>query len=137
MEQLKTNLDNDVYTKLLIARYSPSNGCYVRDDAVLSVTAKKDVKQKDHVSHYFVDSESKTLKSRYGWVKTVESFRLDDFLRTYEGSDLDDIESSHIKIMLRSIQDLPDGTPVAATYSQRGLEKKEMAFTVHKVFFHT
>jgi hypothetical protein len=124
------------YSKLLISKYSPANGCNVEDGAILTVTPKADVKKKDHIPYYFVDSLDKTTKSKYGWVKTVESFTLKDFLDKNCSNQREEREAEHITTMLESISNLADDTPVAATYSERGLEDKKMVFTVHKVFFY-
>ncbi len=125
-----------MYTKLLVAQYSPKNGCNVEEGITLTVIPKKDLKQKDHVSHCFIDGENKKTRSKYGWVKTVDSFTLQDFVKKHSVNAADEREAEHIRIMLESISKFPDGTPIAATYSQRGVEQKIMAFTVHKVFFY-
>jgi hypothetical protein len=48
---------------------------------------------------------------------------------------MSDADREHINIMLKSIARLAPDTPVAATYSKRGLESPRMEFTVHRVFF--
>ena len=60
---------------------------------------------------------------------------LDQFVTKYVGVTNDSNEIEHIKIMLDSIQKLPVDTPVAVTYSERGVERKHMDLTIHKVFF--
>jgi hypothetical protein len=123
------------FNKILIAKYSPDNKCLVEDGGILTVTPKKKVELKDHVKHHFVDSLDKKTKSQYGWVKKVENFSFNDFKKKYAGDTQDQNEVEHIKTMLESISNLDEDIPVAATYSERGVEKKRMDFTVHRVFF--
>lgn len=131
MEQL-----DKMYSKLLVARNSPKNGCYVEDGHVLIVLSKNDVKLKDQVVHYFIDGYDKKTKSKYGWVRSVEQFSIGQFMNRYSLSTDDEQQVAHIGAMLESASRFPDDTPMAATYSRRGVEKKVMEFTVHKVFFY-
>jgi hypothetical protein len=128
-------IENKKYCKILVSRYSPENGCNVEEHTILTVIPKAEVKKKGQVAHYFVDSLDKKTKSKYGWVKTTDPFTLEDFL-SKNGGNQNEKEIEHIKIMLNSISNLEEGTPVAATYSERGLENKTMDFTVHKIFFY-
>jgi hypothetical protein len=125
-----------MYNKILIAKHSPQNGCFVEEGKILTIYPKEKVPNKSHVTHYFVDSEDLKTKSRYGWVKEVPSFNIGDFInQNLRGIELSSNELEHIRIMLDSILKLEACTPVAATYSQRGVGNKQMKFTVHKVFF--
>lgn len=130
-------MSEECYTKILVAKHSPKNGCYAPDGQPLTVKAREVVPQKDHVTHFFVSTSDLKTKSKYGWVKEVEPLTLTLFLERYlSGRNLNDLELEHIKTMLTSIRRLPVGTPVAATYSSRGVLKKVMQLTVHKVFFY-
>lgn len=122
-------------TKILVARLRPENKCFVDDGAILILKPKKLKTKKDYVGHYFLDHLDKKTKSKYGWVKIIEPITLDQFVNKYIGDtkDMDVIE--HNKIMLDSIQKLNADTPVAVTYSERGIEHKRMDLTVHRVFF--
>lgn len=124
------------YNKLLIGHYHPENNCNVEEGTVLTVSPKIEVEMKGQVAHHFVDSKNRKTKSKYGWVKTVDSFNLQDFLDTYQSDVRSEGEVEHVKIMLDSVNRLGDDLPVAATYSQRGVEEKKMVFTVHRVFFY-
>jgi len=123
------------YDKILVARHSPENKCFVDDGGILILKPKKLKTDRGYVGHYFLDHLDKKAKSKYGWVKVIEPITLDQFVSKYIGNtdDLNQIE--HNKIMLDSIQKLDVDTPVAATYSERGVEQRRMDFTVHKVFF--
>jgi hypothetical protein len=125
------------YTKLLIARHSPQNKCNVTDGEVLYLSPRMNVPMRPHVSHYFLSTRDRKTRSRYGWVKEVAPFDLGEFIaRFLPGSDLSRQESTAIETMLRSVADLAEGAPVAATYSARGVEKRDMELDVHRVFFY-
>lgn len=127
------------YSKILIGKYSPENKCFAEDGAILTIIPKDLTKLKkirDSVSHFFVDSLDSKIKSRFGWVKTIQPFTLMDFVNRYASqNDGNPIHFDHLKRMLEGIANLDDGTPVAATYFERGVEKKILEFKVHKVFF--
>jgi hypothetical protein len=125
------------YEKILVARHSPENKCFADEGAILILKPKKISINNGHVSHHFLDHRDGKTKSRYGWVKLLaEPITLDQFITKYlhEANDLDLIE--HNKVMLNSIQKYNPEVPIAVTYSERGVEKKHMDLTVHKVFFH-
>jgi len=125
------------FSKILVARYSPENKCYAPDGAVLTVKPLAQVPMKDHVPHYFTSVTDPTIKSRYGWVKEVDPFSLDDFVARYTAkNDLTAEEREHLEVMFTSIAKLAPETPVAATYSCRGVERRRMQFTVHRVIFY-
>jgi len=124
------------FTKLLVARHSPQNGCHAQDGAILYVEPRPTVPLKDHLAHHFVAHGDDETRCKYGWVSEVEPFGLDDFIRTYLAErSISDSGRDHLEIMLRSVAKLNPGTPVAATYSSRGVEKPRMEFTVHRVVF--
>lgn len=123
-----------MYTKILVGKYSPLNGCHVPDGNVLTVIPHKKITKAK--SHHFSDSRDKKVKSRYGWVKTVPEFGISDFIREHGVSKDDELEMNHLKILLDSISKLSDDTAVAADYFERGLENKHFAFVVHKVIFY-
>lgn len=123
------------YDKLLVARHSPENKCFADEGAILILKPKKLKGGRDHVSHHFIDHLDKKTKSKYGWVKIIEPITLDQFLTKYIGDKVDIDVVEHNKTMLDSIQKLNVDTPVAVTYSERGVEQKRMDLTVHRVFF--
>jgi hypothetical protein len=128
---------NRQFRKLLVGKYSPKNKCAVEDGEVLSVTPRRDVPMKEHVAHCFRGTRNRGSRCQYGWVKEVEPFAYEDFVRVHLlGDQPDALTRQHLEVMFNSIQELPGGTPVAATYSCRGVEHRTMEFTVHKVFFY-
>lgn len=130
-------MNEEVFTKILIAKYSPKNGCFACDGDVLSIKPRKSLPQRDHLRHFFVSVRDFKRKSRYGWVEDVKSFTLTDFVRDHlSNSELSTAELSHIYTMLTSISSLPKGTPAAATYSLRGVHNRVMQLTIHKVIFY-
>ena len=75
-------------------------------------------------------------KSQYGWVKKVQGFKLDDFIKIHYGNKTLTLEEREsIEVMLNSISDLLEETPVVVNYKQREFSDKTMVLTVHKVFF--
>lgn len=129
-------MEETIYNKILIARNNPTNKCFAEDGAVLIVKPKKLKKDRGQIGHYFLDQADKKTKSKYGWVKVIEPITLQQFIDMYIGDASDLSLIQHNRIMLDSIQKLTADTPVAATYSERGVEQKRMDFTVHKVFFY-
>jgi hypothetical protein len=128
---------DELYTKVLVARHSPKNGCYVPDGQVLVIVPIKSLPKKEQVAHFFVSVNDLKTRSKYGWVKEVEPFTLNSFLENhFVGRTLNDEALHHIKVMLASIKKLSPGTAVAATYSSRGIIEKSMALTVHRVIFY-
>jgi len=125
-----------LYNKILVARYNPENKCFADDDTVLYVKPIYFKKLVSTKSHNFISSIDSNTKSRYGWVKDVASFTIEDFINKYlNKKGASDKEFEVIKILLDSIQKFEAGTPFAATYFQRGVEKQKMVLSIHKVFF--
>lgn len=124
------------YNKLLVARHDPKNKCFADDEAVLVLKPKKLNVTSGHSSHFFLDRSDLKTKSKYGWVKIIEPITFNEFVNKYLGETDDRTMIEHNKVMLDSIQKLDANVPVAVTYSERGVEKKEMVLTVHRVFFY-
>src|SRR3954454_1061984 len=128
---------SQTFTRILVAKYSPKNNCHVKEGDTLAVTSRKTVPQSESVEHFFVSATDLKTRASYGWVKEVEPFTLDEFLARSELNERIAVEDRpQIKAMLCAIDKLPPGTPVAATYSRRGIEKKRMELIFHKVFFY-
>lgn len=126
------------YTSLLVARFSPENGCHVRGAQPLTVVPRRTVPLRQYVPHYFVAASDKATKSRYGWTSQVEPFSMDEFIQMYHAdSQMSEVWVDHIRTMLQSIRGLGIGAAVAADYGKRGFGQAEMVFSVHRVFFQT
>ena len=125
------------YSKILIAKYNPENKCFADDDTVLYANPfifKKLVSSK---SLTFRSTINPSIKSSYGWIKEVEPFTLDDFiLKHFDNIELNTMEIEAIELLLDSIIKFDAGTPMGATYFQRGIEKQYMALSIHKVIFY-
>ena len=131
-------VDRDgTFSKLLVAKQSPQNGCYVGDGEVLFVVPRQKLPAKDHVTHCFVSTVDRKTKSRYGWVVSVEPFTTDDFVRIYLNGEADDLTRSHISTMLARVANLAPDTPVAVEYTRYGLEERRVELNVHRVFFYS
>jgi hypothetical protein len=128
--------DMTEFKKLLVAKYSPQNGCNAPDGVVLTVLPKKPRPHKDS-AHRFVSSLDHAVSSKYGWVVDAEPLTLDQFIAKHLGAkEIDEEEKDHIKILLSSIAKLPPDTPVAASYFVRGNLERRVDFVVHKVIFY-
>ena len=118
-------MEVEFYEKVLVAQYSPKNGCNVHDGEVLTIVPRTTVPRKTTVPHDFVSA-----------VKEVEPFTLDQFLANHlKSSEISESQREHVRIMLSSIQKLPPETPATATYRSRGTIEQRMDLTVHKVIF--
>ena len=125
------------FDKIVVARFSPGNKCYVKEGIPLVVLPKKNVPRKAAVAHHFVDHRDLKTKSKYGWVTTVPDFTLSEFLSCYLADrQLSETETEHIRTMLCDVSKLKDSTPVTATYWERGMFPPKMVFAVHKVIFY-
>jgi hypothetical protein len=131
------SVPEDRFRKVLVAKYSPQNGCYVVDGEQLTVVPRRNVPLKEGVSHYFVSIRDSSKKSKYGWVKETAEFTVSEFANhSSERQSLSSEELEHVLTMLRAIDQLPPDAPVAATYFCRGVDQKKMVFAVHKVVFY-
>ncbi len=130
----KINIEKK-YNKLLISKFNPKNGCYVDNGEYLILLPKKNLPLKDFVEHKFNGAINIKKSSKYGWVKNVTPFTLDEFIQNIK-LDINKIDKQHLQIMLESIAFLSENTPVAVTYSQKSMFEKEMELKVHKVFFY-
>lgn len=125
------------YSRLLIAHYIPMKQCYVDQNAVLTVSPLRRIPLKPYIEHHFVSISDRKTKSRYGWVKKVKPFSVDDFVSEYlGGAKQTPDEYEHLQIMFRAIAQLPAGTPVSAEYNRRGSETRRMTFVIHRILFY-
>ncbi|MDT3738628.1 MAG: hypothetical protein RO257_03900 [Candidatus Kapabacteria bacterium] len=126
-----------IYNKILIAKYSNINKCFVQDGIELIVKPLISPPIREHINHYFVSIKDFKTKSKYGWVKIVDFFTLEEFIIShFLNIKISENDKMTIKTMFDSIDKLNEGTPVASTYSCRGIEIKKMELTIHKVFFY-
>jgi hypothetical protein len=126
----------DLYSKVLVARFSPQNGCYAADGEVLTIIPTKNLRSNQDAEHNFVSSRDRSLTSKFGWVQEVPAFTLEQFLsRTSEPGAISDERKEHVQTMLSSIALLPHDTAVAATYWMRGAIERRHVFAVHRVIF--
>jgi hypothetical protein len=127
----------DLFSKILVGRHSPENKCHVDDGTVLFVRPRETIPQRDLIPHHFLSTSDRKTQSKYGWVEATYPLSLNDFIGRHLAQEpLTKTEREHLETMLQSAAKLPVGTPVAASYGSRGLERKRMVFTVHRVIFH-
>jgi len=126
-----------MYTKLLVGKYSPENHCHAADGEPLTILPRANARE--HQGNPFLSLNHKTVKSKYGWVKQVEPFTLDDFIGNiaWKKGIYDEQEArEHLTIMLESIARLEEGTPVTADYTHRGIIERKIVLSVHQVIFY-
>jgi hypothetical protein len=93
--------------------------------------------KRSRTAHKFSGTASPTAVSQYGWVKDVEPLTLTQFIDSYlHGVTLGDSDREVLRITLRSIARLPEGTPVAAAYVWRGVENRRLELEVHRVILY-
>ena len=125
-----------VYSKWVVARHSPKNGCDATEGAVLIVEPRKSVPSKTVVQHTFVNVADRKEKSKYGWVAETTPFTLDEFVSKHLTGVPSEEEIDHVRVMMDAAQTQPEGTPLTADYKSRGVIERSMQLTVHKVVFY-
>ena len=111
-----------MFSKVLVARYSPENQCNAQNGEILILKPRGQVPIDDHVAHYFLSGKDRKTKSKYGWVKEVEPFSLNDFIeQNHLEAYLNEEDRVQMERMFSTIENLPPDTPVAATYRKRGI----------------
>ena len=129
---MKTNNDTK-YTKVLVAQYSPQNGCNVTDGEMLII--KSPVKEPNKEFSYHFEGVMTGKKSRYGWVKTVPEYTLENYIDKYL-KNISEKELVYLECMLNSISKLQTNTPVAVDYRQKSMGEPIFVLHVHKVIFY-
>ncbi|AZS31516.1 hypothetical protein [Butyricimonas faecalis] len=129
---MKTNNDTK-YTKVLVAQYSPQNGCNVTEGEMLII--KPPVKEPNKEFSYHFEGVMTGKKSRYGWVKTVPEYTLENYIDKYL-KNISEKELVYLECMLNSISKLQTNTPVAVDYRQKSMGEPIFVLHVHKVIFY-
>jgi len=129
---MKTNNDTK-YTKVLVAQYSPQNGCNVTEGEMLII--KPPVKEPNKEFSYHFEGVMTGRKSRYGWVKTVPEYTLENYIDKYL-KNISEKELVYLECMLNSISKLQTNTPVAVDYRQKSMGEPIFVLHVHKVIFY-
>lgn len=127
------------YKKILVAQHSPENGSLAEHGAVLYFVPRRNQAKAHAKSAGFLSASDHRTRSKYGWVAVVsEAFSLDEFVEQFVNRPkvkLDESGRSAIRQLLDVIAKLPEGTPVGATYVERGVEQRTIQILFHKVFF--
>lgn len=127
------------YKKILVAQHSPENGCLAEQGAVLYFMPRRNQAKAHAKSAGFLSASDHRTRSKFGWVAVVaEEFSLDEFVEQFLNRPrvkLDEIDRSVVRQLLDVIAELPEGTPVGATYVERGVEQRTIQILFHKVFF--
>jgi hypothetical protein len=131
-----TKDESTLFTRVLVARYSPKNGCHAQDGEVLIVKPKTPLPSKD-AAHHFVSAKDGRTKSKCGWVQEAAPFTLQDFISKHLADrTLSEDEREHVRTMLNAAARIPVEKPATVDYAVRGVERKVIELSVHRVFFH-
>lgn len=125
------------FDRILVARYSPQNGCRVPDESVLVVSSRLQDDPAFRASHFFTDVATRSLRSRYGWVRRVSPFTLDSFIAEHWTGACSQKDVELMQLLFESIARLADDMPVASSYGERGFPNRRLELQVHRVFFHS
>ena len=125
---MKTNNDTK-YTKVLVVQY----GCNVTEGEMLII--KPPVKEPNKEFSYHFEGVMTGRKSRYGWVKTVPEYTLENYIDKYL-KNISEKELVYLECMLNSISNLQTNTPVAVDYRQKSMGEPIFVLHVHKVIFY-
>lgn len=123
------------FDRILVAKHSVRNKCFVKDGEVLFFRPRKTLPMKVVIQHHFVGTKNLSAKSKYGWVAPSEPISEEEFANIHLNMPADFVQLEAIRDMLGAIASLPFNTPVLIQYVQRGVEKKVMELSIHKVFF--
>jgi hypothetical protein len=125
-----------MFTKILVARHSPQNGCFGEEGDVLYPPVQLGPPASSR-RYYFLSSENTKKRSKFGWVKSSQQpFNLEEFLADHPEIGRSEEQCNLLEELFSAIAKLPDGTPVAGSYFRRGIEHPRNELTFHKVFFY-
>jgi hypothetical protein len=129
---------NQRFRKVLVARYSPTNSCFVPDGGILYGPAPVKKTALRHGSEYdFLSVIDHKTPCRYGWVQSVPNdLSVGEFVGQYFGTGTSSDQVEVLAQLFKQIANLPDGTPVAGSFFKRGVEESRIALDFHKVIFY-
>ena len=96
---------------------------------------KPPVKEPNKEFSYHFEGVMTGRKSRYGWVKTVPEYTLENYIDKYL-KNISEKELVYLECMLNSISKLQTNTPVAVDYRQKSMGEPIFVLHVHKVIFY-
>ena len=127
---------SEIYNHIIVGKFSPQNGCLADNDTPLFVIPLDRVPLCDAVSHEFSSMKNTSVKSRYGWVKEVSPFSIDDIIsKIPEFIERDHRLTEHMISMFRAAQREKAESAMAVDYMLRGVETQSMVLSIHKVIF--
>jgi hypothetical protein len=124
------------YNRVLAAKFSPRNGCFIADGQLIFVKPLSNISIRDTVSHHFSSVTDPEITSQFGWVTEISPFTTEDFLESLSSTvEINHELIEHTNHMLDAVARHSINTPMAVDYFRRGLNTQSMALSVHKVFF--
>lgn len=127
------------YRRALVAKHSPKNQCFARQDELLVPAGSQDKMRgklpKD--DHFFVGVES-GLPSRYGWVRELDNpITLQDLARLKDGDSPQPETIKSCETLLRAAGKYPEDTPMACHFLEVNLPgERSRRLKVHKVVLY-
>lgn len=134
------------YEKMLVAIKNEEFNCYGNKGDWLYIASKKDTKKRlfrlPNYIYFFVSLSNERTPSEIGVVKKIngkitarELAELDYTSRKEDMSLLNDDTVKEYEWFLEKVNSQPEHTPMAVTWFERILPKKEKELRVHKKFF--
>ncbi|MGA3674341.1 hypothetical protein [Lysinibacillus agricola] len=134
------------YEKMLVAFNDEEFNSFAKQGEWLYIANKRDTKKRlfrlPHYKYFFVALNSQRTPSEYGVVKRIEGnitaaqlAELDYQSRKQDVSLIDETILNEYELFLEKVNAQPEHTPMAVTWHEKVLLKKEKKLRVHKVFF--
>lgn len=134
------------YEKMLVAINNEEFNCFSDKGDWLYIASKKDTKKRlfrlPSYLYYFVSLNPKRMPSEIGVVKKItggimarELAELDYTSRKEDISLLNEDAVKEYEWFLEKVNTQPEHTPMAVTWFEKTLPKKEKELRVHKIFF--
>jgi len=87
------------------------------------------------MEHLFLSARDHVSRSKFGWVKSDESFTVQSFVTRYFPVAVGAEQIQILFDFFDAVAKLPEGTPVAGSYFLRGIEPRNLGLAFHRVFF--
>lgn len=134
------------YNKVLVAFNDTELNCFAEQGEWLTIADKKDTKKGlfrlPHYKYFFVSLTNNRTPSEYGVVKKLDYFitaeQMAEIDYQTQNKDIKLIDQSVIQYyewLLDMVNNQPAHTPMAVTWKEKILPKKEKELKVHRVFF--
>lgn len=133
MDQEASTLKQQLFTKVVTSHFDSEHGCLVPEGELLLLGPRPRRQVRHGSRRLFIGAKHADRTCRIGWVTPWPACSLDQLLasanwNTAAAGPLEDQE-----LLFRSIADMAEGTPVAASYFHRVFPTNEITLRVHRV----